>query len=332
MPTTDVAIPDADGVTIELANRGTLVVPTALIDNYPALNPALDLDDLLEGALGPGGELRLADLTRIKVPASEYTRLMVPDEDGEPAPVAELRGIPVAMTSRRSWWPDPNPSGKPPSCSSRDLVNGQGTYGPGSEENPSGKCDTCPMSQIGSMSLINPQRKGNASACKEQRLLFVLTDRELLPLMVVVPPGSLQNHKKFGVSLAKRGIVGPARPEAGTTASGKPMRAASWLAVEVGFALEAKTSGVGQAYNALTFKQIRKLTEAEREVISVYGMQVDELIAKQAEALDAAAAEAASVGDSTAAAATDTEFDAEGMPVDEVDLGGVSGKAGPAKR
>jgi hypothetical protein len=322
---TELATTGSDTVEIELANRGTLVIPSAMIEAYPALNPALDLDDLLEGALGPGGELRLSDLTKIKVPSAELKRLMVPDEDGEPAPVAELHGVVVAMTSRRSWWPDATPSGKPPSCSSRDLEHGVGEYGPGSAENPSGKCADCPMSQPGSMSLINPQREGNASACKEQRLLFVLTDRELLPMMLIVPPGSLQGHKKFGVGLAKRGVVGPIRPEAGTTASGRPARASAWLAVELGISLEQKTNATGQDYNALVFKQVRKLSAAEQEVISVYGMQIDELIAKQADALDTVAADAAT-NPVDATGATDVEFDADGMPVDEVDLSGVGGK------
>lgn len=35
----------------------------------------------------------------------------------------------------------------PPDCKSNDGVYGQGMYGPGSEGNPSGKCDACPMSK-----------------------------------------------------------------------------------------------------------------------------------------------------------------------------------------
>lgn len=325
---TDVAIPDVTdgGVTIELAGRGTLVVPASLIENYPAVNPNLDLADLLEGALGPGGKLRLGDLTRVKVPSAELTRLMVPDEDGEAEPIAELRGIPVAMTSRRSWWPDTKPAGKPPECSSRDLEHGVGKYGPDSEENPTGLCANCPMSQIGSMKLIDPSREGNASACKEQRLIFVLTDRELLPLMMVVPAGSLQNHKRFGVGLAKRGVLGPVRPELGTSATGRPQRAAAWLAVEVGFSLERKVNDGGQDYNAMIFKQVRKLSPQEAEVISVYGLQIDEMIREQADVLDGVAAEAATPPDSATDSAAGTEFDADGMPVDEVDLTGVGGK------
>lgn len=328
MTTTDVAIPDADSVEIELAGRGILAVPTSLIENYPAVNPELDLADLLEGALGPGGELRLADLTRIKVPSADFSRLMVPDDDGEPQPTPELRGIPVAMASRRSWWPDTNPSGKPPECSSRDLENGEGRYGPGSEENPTGKCESCPMSQIGSMKLIDSRREGNASACKEQRLLFLLTDRELLPLMLIVPPGSLQNHKRFGVGLAKRAVMGPVRPELGKSSTGRPQRASAWMAVEIGVSLEQKTNDTGQAYNALVFKQVRKLTREEAEVISVYGMQVDDMIRKQAEVLDAAAADAATHPDGGPVNAEAPEFDDDGMPVDEVDLAGVGGGKG----
>lgn len=312
------------GTAVELAGGQTLVVSAELLEKYPALNPDLDLEELLEDALGPGGELRLSDLTRIKVPAAELDRLMVPDENGRSAPVDSLRGIPVAQTSRRSWWADRNPSGKPPDCSSRDLENGVGVYGVGSELNPSGKCADCPMSAPGSAPTDPGKTPTMASACKEQRLLFLLTDRELLPLMIVVPPGSLPNHKQFGVTLAKQAVLGPVRPELGLSPKGRPMRASAWLAVEIELALDQKTNPAGNAYNMITFNRVRKLTGEEMEVISSYGRYIDGLIVKQAEALDAVGAEA--VG-GNGGAPVDVEYDDDGMPTDEVDVEGLTGKA-----
>lgn len=326
MTTTDLAIPDTDSVEVELAGRGVVMIPTAMIERFPALNPELDMADLLEDALG-GGELKLSDLTKLKVPSAELKRLMVPDEDGEPQPVAELVGIPVAQTARRSWWSDPQPSGKAPECSSNDLIHGVGTYGPDSAENPSGLCENCPMAQQGSMTLIAPQRgETKASACKEQRLLFLLTDRELLPLMVIIPPGSLPNHKEFGVSLAKRGILGPTRPELGLNERGRAKRASQWLAVEVALTLEQKTNPAGQDYNMIKFKQVRKLTPGEQEVISVYGLYFDNMIAKQADSLTDVAAEAAGGSSSTARDGV-IDVDDEDL-IDDVDIptGASSGR------
>lgn len=306
---TEVAIPETGNLP---------VVSDEFVERFPALNPELDVTDMLEEALGPGGEIRLSDLTRVKVPAADFDELMVPDPDtGKNRPTEKLIGIPVAMTSRRSFWPTPDPSGKPPSCSSRDLIHGVGDYGRGSERNPTGLCEACPMSQIGSIREIIPGREGNASACKEQRLLFLLTGSELLPLMVVVPPGSLQNHKQFGMALFKRAIRGPLRGRDETT--GKQVRGSSWLAVEVGLSLEKDTSGSGQRYNKLVFGMERRLTKEELAVVDAYGKFVDELIQKQADQLDRVAEEAADPNGAVRAEDDDTVYDDDGAPLDDLE-------------
>lgn len=307
---TELAIPESDHVEVELAGRGIVMVPQEMIAKFPALNPELDLAELLEGALGQGGELRLSDLTRIKVPSAELKRLMVPDENGEPTPVAELTGIPVAQTSRRSFWVEKTVSGKAPDCKSNDTIHGIGLYGRGSEGNPSGLCEKCPMAARGSADTGT-----EASACKEQKLLFLLTDRELLPLMVVIPSGSLKSARTFGVGLATRGILGPPRPEMGINPrTGKPKRASQWLAIEVGIGLEQKTNPAGQDYNSMTFKQVRKLSPGEMEVISVYGLFIDEMIAKQADQLDQVAADVAGGG---AGVSAEERYDGEGELLDD---------------
>lgn len=318
---TEVAIPETGNLP---------VVSDEFVERFPALNPELDITDMLEEALGPGGEIRLSDLTRIKVPAAELDELMVPDADtGKARPMEELTGIPVGMTSRRSFWPTPEPSGKPPACSSRDLIHGVGDYGPGSERNPTGLCEHCPMSQIGSIREIVPGREGNASACKEQRLLFLLTDIELTPLMIVVPPGSLQAHKQFGMALFKRGIRGPLRGRDEVT--GKQVRGSSWLAVEVGLSLEKDTSGAGQRYNKLVFGMKRRLTREELAVVDAYGRFVDGLIEKQASMLDRVAEEAADPNAAVRPEDVEGAYDDDGAPLDDLE-DEVEVPAGGAKR
>jgi hypothetical protein len=317
-----------DVVEVQIEGHGVVEIPTAMIEKYPALNPELDLTELLEGALGPGGEINLSDLTKIKVPSAELKRPMVPDEDGELVPVAELVAMPVAQMSRRSYWTSDDPSGQPPDCASNDLETGVGLYGKGSELHPTGDCATCPMSQRGS---ANKGTQG--SACKEQRLVFVLTDRELLPLMVVVPAGSLQNHKKFGIGLAKRGVLGPARPDLGTNPrTGKALRGSAWLSVEIGLGLEQDTNPNGQDYNKWTFRQVRKLPPPELAVVAAYGRYIDELISKQAdrlaETMDSAAANPTGESEAGTATGAAPQFDADDFPDDDVEVPASSGSGG----
>lgn len=292
-----------------------------LVEGYSAFDPDMDIELALEATLGDGAEIRLSDLTRIKVPASEITDLMVPDpeRDGKLKPVDELIGIPVGQASRRSYWASKEVTGAAPDCSSRDLKIGVGAFGPGSEGNPTGECAKCPMAAFGSAGTGT-----NASACKEQRLLFLLSGDEILPYMIVVPPGSLQAHKKFGMDLFKGKLHGYVR--GGTDHRGKPVRGSAWSQVEVKIGLEQDRNKVGQAYNKLTFGIHRRLTATEQIVVDAYSRFVEDLIAKQADQLDNLTGDGDAPG--MPAAVTDG-YDDEGLPEDDVEIPGkAKGKSG----
>lgn len=293
-------------------------VPAALQEAYPAFDPHMDLSEALEMALGPGVEVRLGDLTRLKVPADGINGFMVPDPDtGKDRLVDELIGIPVGMASRRSYWVSSEVTGAAPDCSSRDLRVGLGMYGPGSEANPTGECAKCPMAAIGSAN------KGTAaSACKEQRLLFLLTGDELLPYMMIVPPGSLQNHKQFGMTLFKRRVRGADR---GVNETGKPMHGSSWSAVEIRVSLEKDQNKVGQKYNKLAFTVNRRLDPDELAVVDLYARYVETLIEEQADTLDVVTADEAANPGGTADTAG---YDEEGFPEDDVPAPSTKGTKG----
>lgn len=59
-----------------------------------------------------------------------------------------LRFIWLARTVSRAWWDksfdERDPADPAPKCRSIDGLKGQGAFGPGSTENPSGKCASCP--------------------------------------------------------------------------------------------------------------------------------------------------------------------------------------------
>jgi len=322
---TEIDVRPESGNGTVVRNRRDLVLPEVsaeFVAAYPGLDPALNLDATLAATLGPGVQLRLSDLTRIKVPVYDPSipaRLMAPTADSdEPVPTARLVGVPVGMTARRSWWESEVISFSPPDCASRDLVHGVGRYGPGSAENPTGLCDDCPMSAIGSANKGTP-----ASACREQRLVFLLTDAEILPLMVVVPAGSLQNHKGVAVHFLKKGIQGQLRGKVG----GVEVRGSAWSAVEVAIGLEQTKNQAGQTYNRYTFTVVRRLNPDEKAVVDAYAMYVDELIAAQATMLDALAADEAraAVGEDGPGFADDDPED--DSLADGVEMPAAAGKA-----
>lgn len=294
MTTTDLVITDRSQLP---------AVDASFVEAYGALDIDVDVAALVEEAMGPGGQLNLSHLTAVKVPAADLAKsFIVPDDNGDDQMRKTLTGIPVAVKSRRSFWVSEDITGTPPDCKSMDLVHGVGAFGEGSEGNPTGLCTSCPMAARGSAG------KGTqASRCKEQRIIFLLTG-DLLPYMVIVPPGSLPNFNNFGAFLFKKAVRGMRRPPA---ADGTARTSSAWLRVELELGMEQDTNPAGQDYNKITFKQIRRLTPEEAARVNLYGMFVDDMADAQ---IDAA------LGDETGEAASDIPFDDDGLPVDEVGL------------
>lgn len=294
-------------------------VPETLQAAYPdAFDPDMDIAEALE--MAGVDQIRLSDLTRVKVPAAEFDDLMVPDpeRDGKLKPVDELVGLVVGMTARRSYWQSKQVTGAAPDCSSRDLKVGDGMYGPGSEGNPTGECAKCPMAAFGSANTGT-----NASACKEQKLIFLLTGEELLPYMLVVPPGSLQNHKGFGMKLFKARVKGATRDDV-VDDKGRPGRGSAWSAVELGVKLEKDQNKAGERYNKLTFRINRRLDADELAVVDLYARFVEGLIQEQADALDTVTGNADAPGMIGSAA---DGIDDEGFPEDDVVVPAAKGKS-----
>jgi hypothetical protein len=293
---------------------GALAVSDEFATNYPALAPSEgdgDFVELLAANLGTDDgdvQLSLGDFVRVKCPTGGGTFFEVPDPDtGDTTTTRSITGIIVTQASRRSFWPTKEINGTPPTCRSVDLKIGEGEYGPGSEGNPAGTCKACPMSQRGSMSLIDPTRGDTqASACKEQRLLFLLPQGELLPWMVTVPPGSLGALRRFMLQAVT-------------------LRRLDFRQVVVEVKLE-KVSGQGVPdYARFVFSKAAKLDDGEHAAVRAFGEQLAKLVAEQADVVSAVV-EGTDMGTST----TDdepVEYEAGSVPEDEVDLAGAGAKS-----
>lgn len=155
--------------------------------------------ELLRDALG-GETLAFKDLDRIKVPSGGGTTWEVPTLEGEQA-MKELRGVIIQRATRRAYWPysmeeRPDDDDGRPSCASIDGEIGVGE--------PGGECGLCPYNEFSS-----DLKGGPGKACKETRQLFLLTENDLLPIAVTIPPGSLANAKAYFLRLLRNQL----RPE-----------------------------------------------------------------------------------------------------------------------
>lgn len=186
------------------ADAGKEIVPfgTFAIAQFDSAS----LSEALTANLG-GGDFNLdRDLDRVKVPGSGGTTWTVPNADGGEDDMTAVSGIIVAWKNVRAYYAtsfDDAPN-SPPTCSSDDAVTGHGfPFHKGADE-PDGepitlKCAACPNAQWGSSD------KGNGQACGQNRLLFMLTPGDMLPIIVKLPPTSLKAASSYFLGLTRKG-------------------------------------------------------------------------------------------------------------------------------
>jgi hypothetical protein len=188
--------------------------------------------ELIDANLGGGGEggITRFDLQRIRVPAGGGLTWDLSDFGVEDS--AEVTGVIVGRRSTRIYYAqsfEETGGGQPPDCSSSD-----GTWGVGS---PGGDCTKCPLAQFGSA------QRGAGQACRAQQLMLIILPQQLIPALLVVPPTSLQNMRRYGMQL-----VG--------------MRA-KMNQVITSFRLERLRSKSGIAYSAIKPHAVQPITDPE---------------------------------------------------------------------
>ncbi len=87
----------------------------------------------------------------------------------------ELDVVVVFSHKARGYWEEGN---KVPVCSSLDGKHGTG--------NPGGACIACPLNQFES-----DPKGGRGKACKEMRRLYFVSDEDVLPQLLTLPPTSI---------------------------------------------------------------------------------------------------------------------------------------------
>lgn len=221
----------------------------ALAD-YPVLSAGSSAQmEAVTANLGEEG-IQSFDLDRVSIPAGGGTQWLVPSLEGEES-VKEIQGIIVAWRSPRVYWEvsvaemdEPSP----PDCSSPDGRYGTGRFGPGSVDNPVGACSSCPLNQWGSAG-----EGSKAKACKEQRHLYVIRPGGVLPMVVTLPPTSINPMRQYFLRLASESLP--------------------YYGVVTSLGLEAQSSG---AYRWSTVKPrlVERLDAPAAEASKAYGEQL----------------------------------------------------------
>lgn len=171
---------------------------------------------------------------RVKLPAGGGTAFEIPSADGEDSEmVKDITGIILYNHPAYAYYHDKYTGGSnPPDCGSFDGVTGIGS--------PGGKCASCPYNKFGS-------GDGQSKLCKNKRMLYILREGELFPIMISLPTGSLKSFTNYVKSQLSRG------------------RKLSQVVTRITLKKAVNASGI--AYSQAVFGFVRLLTATERSVI-----------------------------------------------------------------
>ena len=188
-------------------------------DSFELAGYAPDADSAMEVVKENlrGDAITEFDLPRVKVPAGGGKAWVIPTFEGEDI-TETLTGVIVDWGVRRQYWESSTSDGEggPPDCSSVDGEVGIGNTGGISSVINSydvdGKpaayeydCEACPLNQFGTAVGDDGQPR-EGKACKEQRMLFLLPEGELLPWAVPMPPTSIGPVRRYFQRMSSRAI------------------------------------------------------------------------------------------------------------------------------
>ena len=204
--------------------------------NYTALKD-FNLAEALTSELG-GMDI---SFDRVSIPAAGGQAFEVPGElPGETDMVKDFSGVILFHHPMFTYYRERFSGGNnAPDCGSYD-----GNVGVG---NPGGVCANCPLNQFGS-------GENGGKACKNKRRIYVLREGELIPILLVLPTGSM---KEFSVYIKR------------LLAKGKKSNS-----VVTKFSLKKVTNASGIAYSQAQFAVDRVLTAEEMPFVQAMSDQV----------------------------------------------------------
>lgn len=173
---------------------------------------------------------------RVKIPSGGSTAFEMPDVDGaegETTMAKELKGVILFNHPAYAFYREKYSGGNnPPDCGSFDGVTGNGL--------PGGDCKNCPYNKFGS-------GEGQSKACKNRRMLCILQEGELFPVVLSLPTGSLKAFTDFVKRQLTRG------------------RNLNQIVTKISLKKATSSSGISFSQAVFTFERV--LTAEEREAL-----------------------------------------------------------------
>lgn len=205
-------------------------------NNYTALKD-FNLAEALTSELG-GMDI---SFDRVSIPAAGGQAFEVPGElPGETDMVKDFSGVILFHHPMFTYYRERFSGGNnAPDCGSYDGITGVG--------NPGGVCANCPLNQFGS-------GENGGKACKNKRRIYVLREGELIPILLVLPTGSM---KEFSVYIKR------------LLAKGKKSNS-----VVTKFSLKKVINASGIVYSQAQFAVDRVLTAEEMPFVQAMSDQV----------------------------------------------------------
>lgn len=200
--------------------------------------------DALEDAAADLAGLQLT-FDRIKIPAGGSTAFEIPGDEDEMEMANEVKGVILLHHPAYAYYTEKYSGGSnPPDCGSFNGIQGTG--------NPGGACASCPYNQFGS-------GEGQSKACKNRRMLYILMENELFPMVLSLPTGSLKEFTRYVKRQLSKG------------------RKLSNIVTRI--SLKKATSASGIAYSQAAFTFERVLSDAEKAAVGQMAGQVREYAA-----------------------------------------------------
>jgi hypothetical protein len=159
--------------------------------NYPALQTDIQFNfkEIFEANLNGMDVSPRKLLTTISMPTQGGTIFSYTTIDGDVS-TKELSGVIIHIQPERAKFVGEYGENKFPECTSPDGITGEGK--------PGGECVNCPDNQFG----LN----NKAKPCKEVKMIYMLTQDDVLPIGVRCTTGSFEALKNYGILLMRKGL------------------------------------------------------------------------------------------------------------------------------
>nr|WP_325191189.1 hypothetical protein [uncultured Selenomonas sp.] len=184
-------------------------------------------------------------MDRIKMPSGVSKFFTVPADGEEEQQVAEIVGIILHSHPSFSYYTTTYQGGSnPPDCGSFDGRQGIGS--------PGGDCRKCPHNRFGSGT------EGQGKACQNRKMLYILQEGELLPMMLSLPVGSVRKFEDF----VKLWFA-------------KHMKLPHQMVVKISLK-KAHSNATNRDFSQAVFQRVRDLTDGEKSATAPYVQQMRE--------------------------------------------------------